>query len=48
MRIAGQRGDAPQGERLIEKFKPGEVGIIVADAAYDSDSIRQHGRRLNA
>lgn len=45
---AGQRGDAPQDERLLEKFKPGEVGVIVADTAYDSDSIRQHGRRLKA
>lgn len=45
---AGQRGDAPQGERLLEKFKPAEVGVIVADTAYDSDSIRQHGRRLKA
>jgi|TARA_R110002126_G_scaffold8407_1_gene39822 transposase len=45
---AGQRGDAPQGERLLEKFKPGEVGVIVADTAYDSDTIRQHGRRLKA
>ncbi|HCO21861.1 MAG TPA: hypothetical protein DIT97_01860 [Gimesia maris] len=36
----GQRSDAPQGERIFEIFKPGEVGGIVADTAYGSDSIR--------
>lgn len=45
---AGQRGDAPQGEALLEKFQAGEVGTIIADAAYDSDAIRQRGRRLKA
>ena len=45
---AGQRGDAPQGERLLERFESGEIGTIVADAAYDSDAIRQRGRKLKA
>lgn len=45
---AGQRGDAPEGERLLERFEPGEVGAIVADAAYDSDAIRQRGKYLKA
>jgi putative transposase len=45
---AGQRGDAPQGERLLEQFDPGNVGTIVADAAYDSDSIRSRGKHLKA
>jgi len=31
-----------------QKFKPGKAGGIVADTAYGSDSIRQHGRRLKA
>lgn len=35
---AGQRGDAPQAEPLIEAL-PAEV--VMADAAYDSDRLRQ-------
>lgn len=45
---AGQRGDAPQGERLLENFEPGQVGTLVADAAYDSDTIRKRGKQLKA
>ena len=45
---AGQRGDAPQGERLLEAFEPGKIGTIVADAAYDSDAIRKRGKQLKA
>ena len=45
---AGQRGDAPQGEKLLEDFQPGEVGEIVADAAYDSNAIRRRAKQLNA
>lgn len=45
---AGQRGDAPQGERLLNEFERGEVGTIVADAAYDSDAIRKRGKQLKA
>lgn len=35
---AGQRGDAPQAEPLIDGL-PAEV--VMADAAYDSDRLRQ-------
>jgi transposase len=35
---AGQRGDAPQADGLIEGL-PAEV--VMADAAYDSDRLRQ-------
>jgi transposase len=35
---AGQRGDAPQAEPLIDAL-PAEV--VMADAAYDSDRLRQ-------
>jgi transposase len=35
---AGQKGDAPQAEPLIEGL-PAE--IVMADAAYDSDHLRQ-------
>lgn len=45
---AGQRGDAPEGERLLERFEPGQVGSILADTAYDSDAIRQRGEQLKA
>lgn len=45
---AGQCGDAPQGEMLLDKFAVGAVGTIVADAAYDSDAIRKRGKRLKA
>ena len=48
MLTAGQRGDAPQAERLLADFEPGQVGVVVADAAYDSDAIRERGRRLKA
>lgn len=44
----GQRGDAPVGETLLEEFAPGQIGTIIADAAYDSDAIRQRGRQLKA
>ena len=45
---AGQCGDAPQGEKLLEPFKRGEVGTLIADTAYDSDAIRKRGRQLRA
>ena len=35
---AGQKGDAPQGEPLIEGL-PAQA--VLADAAYDSDHLRQ-------
>lgn len=48
MLTAGQRGDAPEGERLLERFEPGQVGSILADTAYDSDAIRRRGEQLKA
>ncbi len=44
----GQQGDAPQGERLLERFQSGQIGTIIADAAYDSDAIRRRGKQLKA
>ena len=35
---AGQKGDAPQADRLIESLP---ADIVMADAAYDSDWLRQ-------
>ncbi|MEM7560060.1 MAG: IS5 family transposase [Planctomycetota bacterium] len=45
---AGQRGDSPQGLRLLDKFQKGDVGTIVADGAYDSDEIRKRSKKLDA
>lgn len=45
---AGQCGDAPQAKPLLENLKPGTVQHVLADAAYDSDAIRQRIRRLRA
>jgi transposase len=45
---AGQCGDAPQAEGLLEELNPGMVEHVIADAAYDSDAIRQRVRRLRA
>lgn len=44
----GQRGDAPLGEQLLKDFRRGDVGTIIADAAYDSDAIRKRARQLRA
>lgn len=41
----GQRGDAPQAERLLEGLKAKHV---LADAAYDSDAIRGLIRTMKA
>ena len=38
---AGQCGDAPQAERLLEELQPGTVRHVIADAAYDSNAILQ-------
>ena len=35
---AGQKGDAPQADALIETLP---AAIVIADAAYDSDRLRQ-------
>ena len=45
---AGQCGDAPQAESLLEGFERGTVGHVVADAAYDSDAIRQRVQQMQA
>lgn len=42
---AGQRGDAPQAETLLEGLRARHV---IADAAYDSDAIRDRIRRMKA
>ncbi|MEM1062451.1 MAG: transposase [Planctomycetota bacterium] len=44
----GQRGDAPQGERLLDDFRRGQLRRVTADAAYDSGSIRRRVRSLRA
>jgi transposase len=45
---AGQCGDAPQAEQLLERFDRGAVGHVLADAAYDSDAIRHRVKCLRA
>ncbi len=45
---AGQCGDAPQGERLLDSLPSGKVGHVVADAVYDSDAIRQRIKKKGA
>jgi putative transposase len=45
---AGQCGDAPQAESLLEELQPGTVAHVIVDAAYDSDAIRQRVQRLRA
>ena len=45
---AGQCGDAPQAEGLLEGFEPRTVSHVLADAAYDSDAIRQRVRTMGA
>lgn len=35
---AGQKHDCPEGEALLETFKPS--GILLADKAYDSQNLR--------
>jgi transposase len=44
----GQRGDCPQAQALLSGLKPGTVGHVIADAAYDSDALREQVRRLGA
>lgn len=41
----GQRGDAPQAQSLLDGLRAGHV---LADAAYDSDAIRDCVRRMKA
>jgi transposase len=44
----GHRGDCPQAEPLLTGLKRGTIGHVIADAAYDSDTLRQTIRRLRA
>ena len=48
MLTAGQDGDAPQAESLLNGFEKGTVGHVLADAAYDSAAIRETTKRLRA
>ena len=48
MLTPGQRGDCPQAEQLLSGLKRGTVGHVIADTAYDSDTLRQQVRRLRA
>jgi transposase len=45
---AGQRGDSPQAAELLSNLQRGTVGHVIADAAYDSDDLRQRVRDLRA
>lgn len=45
---AGQCGDAPQAEALLEGFARGQVGHVLADAAYDSDAIRRRVKPMRS
>jgi transposase len=42
---AGQKGDAPEGARLIDGL---EAEVVMADAAYDSDRLRGDIERKGA
>lgn len=44
----GHRGDCPQAQGLLSGLTPGAVGHVIADAAYDSDALREHVRGLRA
>ena len=48
MLTAGQRGDAPVADALLQGVPRGAVGHVIADAGYDSDAIRRRVRRLKA
>ena len=44
----GHKGDCPQAKALLSGLKRGTVGHVIADAAYDSDDLRQSVRGLGA
>jgi transposase len=48
MLTPGQKGDCPQAQELLSGLERGTVGHVIADAAYDSDELRQNIRRLRA
>ena len=44
----GQCGDNPQAATLLAGYKRGEVGAVLADAAYDADPTRARVRQMRA
>ena len=44
----GQAGDCPQAQGLLDGLSPGVTRHVIADAAYDSDALREQVRRLGA
>lgn len=44
----GQAGDCPQAQGLLSTLKRGTVEHVIADAAYDSDTLREQVQRLGA
>ena len=44
----GQDGDGPEGRKLLQTFKPGQIGNVLGDTAYDGDETRQDVRKLKA
>ena len=44
----GHKGDCPQAGGLLAGPARGTVGHVIADAAYDSDALRQTVRRMKA
>ena len=46
MLTPGRYGDALRADALLACFCPAEAGHVVADAAYDSDAIRDGMRRM--
>jgi len=45
---AGQWGDAPQTKLLLNQIGAGTTQHVVADAAYDSNAIREQVQKLKA
>lgn len=48
MLTPGQAGDCPQATVLLDGLPRGVTRHVIADAAYDSDALRQHVRSLGA
>lgn len=44
----GQRHDGKVGERLLRRYKRRQVGVVVADAGYDTNGVRRQLRRIRA
>jgi len=45
---AGQAGDAPHGERMLDGWRRGQVRVVIGDRGYDSDAIVGRVRSLRA